>query len=245
MADTTTQNTYFNEWFGKTPEELTTYRSFWEGLYQNGNLSYDQYMQLFNKATGTTATPTGDTPSATPTTYGPLTQAQSAYLQEEPQTEWNRAFNLPSVGGNPFQKWLESQAGPAYSAYAARNTLNIPQGGQPDTFQNYLGSAGQGIPMAGQTALGTLRGVRGLNATGQGDWLDTFRSSAGEGGAGGSLSDLMQAAIQGRGFASPFARAAARNTPGYERQWNTETLGGSTVGSPSFMEYLMKRLGIS
>ncbi len=219
------------------------------GMYSNPQETADRYLAAAGvgaNAPGAAATGGGATTGggvvATPKPAG-FTPAQSGWLQENPVAEWNRAFNLPSVGGNPFQDWLSTQVTPAYSALAARNLLNIPKGGQPEAFSTYLGSQGQGIPMAGQTALGALKEARGLGGLAQETFLGNLRGARAEGGAGASLQALLQAGLQGRGFAAPFARAASRNVPGYEEQWNTETLGGSQLGSEGLLNYLMKQLG--
>lgn len=188
-----------------------------------------------------TATPEGNytrtSPAPQQQPVGPVTRQQAGYLAEQPQIAWNRAFNLPSVGENPFQAWLSQQVTPTYASYAAQNLYDLMSGRQGQSFGDYLGAgdleAGPG------RALNTLRGLRGQQ--GQNAFLQEFRGED----VRGSLPALFQSALNARGFASPFARAAARQVPGFEEQWNTLSLGGSDVSKTgSLLDYLMSQFRI-
>ena len=171
--------------------------------------------------------------------FGPVTKAQGGYLAENPQLAWNRAFNIPSVGANPFQKWQGEQASPAYSAYAGKNLLDIMSGQPGTSFGSFLGQGD--LAATPMRALETLRNVRAGGGEQQTQWMQDLQSED----VGGNLKDMFMGALQGRGYASPFARAAARNVPGYQQQWNANTLGGSQPGdNGTLLAYLMKKLGL-
>ncbi len=190
---------------------------------------------------GTAAGSSWVQPTATPApvTMGPVTGNEAGYLSENPTAAWNRAYNLPSVGANPFQSWLSGQSGPAYSAYAAKNMADVLGGLPGSSFGSYLGQEDLGA--APQRALSTLQNVRGRGEPEQQNWMSRFQGED----VGGNLSQLFQAALQGRGYASPFARAASRNIPGYQEQWNTQTLGGQRqADTGTLLTYLMKQLGL-
>ena len=219
--------------------------------YQGGGLSYQFYQELYDlykakyeavASGGTTGGMGGNTGATGQTgTYSgvkALTPEQQKYLTEEdPATAWNRALNLPSVGANPFQAWQSQQSRPAYSAYAGQEILNRQQRLTPQSFQAYMGPQGK---QAGDTALNALTGAKGMTSAGQGDWMSQLEGQD----IGGSLAALFQAALQGKGYASPFTRAATRNLPGYQQQWTADTAAGGVEGSPTLLEYLMKQMGL-
>lgn len=171
-----------------------------------------------------------------PQSFGPVTSEQAQFLSEEPRIAWNRAFNLPSVGQNPFQAWLARQVGPAYAAYAAGNLLDQMSGAQGTSFGSYLGASDLGA--APGRALAALRTLRGQPSEEQGRFLDQFLGED----IGARLPDLFQSALHARGFASPFARAAARQLPSLEDEWRTRSLGGTVESQGTLLDYLMNRL---
>lgn len=198
----------------------------------NPEAKMQQYLPGFDSAQAVGVTGGGLTDTGIP--MGPVTQTEGGFLGENPQLAWNRAYDLPSVGANPFQQWLSNQAGPAYSAYAGQNVADIMAGKEGTSYGDYLGASDLGkMP---QRALSTLRGLKGAGSETQQDWMNQLVG----GDVGGNLSQIFQGALQGRGYASPFARAASRNVPGYQEKWAGQTLGGSR-GDQSFLDYLMQQ----
>lgn len=160
------------------------------------------------------------------------------FYESAPGAYWQKQLGIPGIGANPYQEWLQSQFSPAWATTSAQNLLApFMKGSAPTPFSQYadVGNFG-GV---GKGALSALQTASGLGGSEQQAWMDDLSLAAGEGG----LQNLMQAALRGKGYASPFASIMARHTPGLQNEWESQTAGGGVTGSPTYLKFLMSKLG--